>query len=156
GTESLPRERGLVFAILPTRYLPGFASGIHRRMGQVGGSGGSRAFARNAILISTCLALANCANGNYAGQGDPQYGVSSRAGVVEQGEPVPKGGGVYRVGKPYTVAGRTYTPGEDINYTAEGLASWYGDDFHGRYTANGEIYDMNSISAAHPTLPLPS
>ena len=55
-----------------------------------------------------------------------------------------------------TVAGRLYVPEENINYTAVGLASWYGNDFHGRYTANGEIFDMNSISAAHPTLPLPS
>jgi rare lipoprotein A len=69
---------------------------------------------------------------------------------------VPKGGGVYRVGKPYTVAGRVYEPAEDNSYSAVGLASWYGDDFHGRYTANGEIYDMNSITAASPTLPLPS
>ena len=69
---------------------------------------------------------------------------------------MPKGGGVYRVGKPYTVAGRVYVPEENINYSAIGMASWYGDDFHGRYTANGEIFDMTSISAAHPTLPLPS
>ena len=69
---------------------------------------------------------------------------------------MPKGGGVYRVGKPYTVAGREYVPQEDVNYSATGLASWYGEDFHGRYTANGEVFDMNSISAAHPTLPLPS
>jgi rare lipoprotein A len=69
---------------------------------------------------------------------------------------VPKGGGVYRVGKPYTVAGRVYVPEENINYSAVGFASWYGDDFHGRYTANGEIFDMTAISAAHPTLPLPS
>jgi rare lipoprotein A len=47
-------------------------------------------------------------------------------------------------------------PQENVNYSATGLASWYGDDFHGRYTANGEIFDMNSLSAAHPTLPLPS
>ena len=78
------------------------------------------------------------------------------ARVVEPGQPVPKGGGVYRVGKPYTVAGRVYVPEENTNYSAVGLASWYGDDFHGRYTANGEIFDMTSISAAHPTLPLPS
>ena len=78
------------------------------------------------------------------------------ARVVEPGEPVPKGGGVYRVGKPYTVAGRTYVPGRQSGYSAVGLASWYGDDFHGRYTANGEIFDMNAISAAHPTMPLPS
>jgi rare lipoprotein A len=76
--------------------------------------------------------------------------------VVQPGEPVPKGGGVYRVGKPYLVGGREYVPQEDVNYSAVGLASWYGDDFHGRYTANGEIFDMNSISAAHPTMPLPS
>src|SRR5664280_2423614 len=54
------------------------------------------------------------------------------------------------------VGGREYVPQEDVNYSAVGLASWYGDDFHGRYTANGEIFDMNSISAAHPTMPLPS
>ena len=51
---------------------------------------------------------------------------------------------------------RTYTPEENSRYRAEGLASWYGDDFHGRLTANGEIYDMQAISAAHPTLPMPS
>ena len=73
------------------------------------------------------------------------------------GEPVPKGGGTYRVGKPYVIGGRTYEPQENpANYTAEGLASWYGEDFHGRATANGEVYDMASISAAHPTLPIPS
>jgi rare lipoprotein A len=75
--------------------------------------------------------------------------------VVDRGDPVPKGGGTYRVGKPYQVAGRTYVPQEDPNYDAEGVASWYGDVFHGRQTANGEVFDMNSISAAHPTLPIP-
>ena len=68
---------------------------------------------------------------------------------------MPKGGGTYRVGKPYVVSGRTYVPEENANYRAEGVASWYGDDFHGRLTANGEVYDMHSISAAHPTLPMP-
>ena len=72
--------------------------------------------------------------------------------VVAFGEPVPKGGGTYRVGKPYTVAGRVYVPEEDVNYREEGLASWYGDDFHGRLTANGEVFDMASLTAAHPTL----
>jgi rare lipoprotein A len=75
--------------------------------------------------------------------------------VVEEGEPVPKGGGIYRVGKPYSVNGRTYVPAENPSYRAEGVASWYGRDFHGRLTANGEVYDMHSISAAHTTLPLP-
>jgi rare lipoprotein A len=49
-----------------------------------------------------------------------------------------------------------YVPEEDIHYRAEGLASWYGDDFHGRQTANGEIFDMTALTAAHPTLPMPS
>jgi rare lipoprotein A len=75
--------------------------------------------------------------------------------VVGWGEPVPKGGGTYRVGKPYMVAGKVYVPEEDVNYQAEGLASWYGDDFHGRLTANGEVFDMSSLTAAHPTLPMP-
>jgi rare lipoprotein A (peptidoglycan hydrolase) len=56
----------------------------------------------------------------------------------------------------YTIGGRTYEPQENTSYSAEGLASWYGEDFHGRATANGEVYDMVSISAAHPTLPIPS
>jgi rare lipoprotein A len=112
--------------------------------------------ARLFILGLGCLALANCSNGQMAGKIDPRYGVAASARVVEPGQPVPKGGGVYRIGQPYTVAGRVYVPEENINYSAEGMASWYGDDFHGRYTANGEIFDMNSISAAHPTLPLPS
>jgi rare lipoprotein A len=114
----------------------------------------ARQFARLVGLGAGCLALANCAGG-LSGKLDPKYGVSASARVVDPGEPVPKGGGVYRVGKPYTVSGRVYVPEEDSNYSAVGLASWYGDDFHGRYTANGEIFDMNSISAAHPTLPLP-
>ena len=125
-------------------------------MGQLGSGFGIGRVARLCILGANALALANCSNGYMAGKIDPRYGVAASARAVASGEPVPKGGGVYRVGKPYEVAGRTYVPEEDINYSAVGLASWYGDDFHGRYTANGEIFDMHSISAAHPTLPLPS
>jgi rare lipoprotein A len=69
---------------------------------------------------------------------------------------VPKGGGAYKLGKPYAINGRTYVPQENPQYRAEGVASWYGRDFHGRLTANGEVYDMHSISAAHTTLPMPS
>lgn len=87
---------------------------------------------------------------------DPKYGVSSSPRVVGMGEPVPKGGGTYRVGKPYVVGGKLYVPEENVNYREEGLASWYGDDFHGRLTANGEVFDMASLTAAHPTLPIPS
>lgn len=98
-----------------------------------------------------CLLLANCANNV-----DSRYGVSASPRVVGDGQPIPKGGGVYRIGAPYTVAGRTYVPEENPYYRADGLASWYGEDFHGRLTANGEVFDLNGISAAHPTLPLPS
>ena len=75
--------------------------------------------------------------------------------VIPLGQPVPKGGGYYQVGKPYQVAGLWYTPREDPGYDQVGNASWYGELFHGRRTANGEIYDMDRLSAAHPTLPLP-
>jgi len=61
-----------------------------------------------------------------------------------------------KVGKPYRVAGRWYVPREDWNYDETGIASWYGRKFHGRRTANGEIFDMNKLTAAHRTLPLPS
>src|SRR5580704_12171553 len=100
-----------------------------------------------------CLFLAHCSNSSRI---DPRYGVSASDRVVQPGEPVPKGGGAYRVGQPYVVAGQTYVPQDDPNYRAEGLASWYGDDFHGRFTANGEVFDKDGITAAHTTLPLPS
>src|SRR6476661_10792005 len=112
--------------------------------------------ARSAAAVATCLALANCASSDkFASRVDPRYGVSTSPRVVAMGEPVPKGGGTYRVGKPYTGAGRVYVPEEDTGYRAEGMASWYGNDFHGRLTANGEVFDMASLTAAHPTLPMP-
>src|SRR5436309_4389998 len=112
--------------------------------------------ARGAAMVAACLMLANCASSSkFASRVDPRYGVSSSPRVVELGEPVPKGGGAYRVGKPYIVAGRIYVPEEDVNYREEGTASWYGDDFHGRLTANGEVVDMGALTAAHPTLPMP-
>src|SRR5712671_3705194 len=112
--------------------------------------------ARGAIAGTACLILANCASSDkFASRVDPKYGVSSSPRVVAFGESVPKGGGTYRIGKPYTVAGRVYVPEEDTSYREEGLASWYGNDFHGRLTANGEVFDMASLTAAHPTLPMP-
>jgi len=98
------------------------------------------------------LLLAQCSSSHI----DSQYGVSASPRVIEPGEPIPKGGGTYRVGSPYFVGGRMYVPQYDPHYTAVGLASWYGEDFHGRYTANGEVFDLDGISAAHPTMPLPS
>jgi len=86
---------------------------------------------------------------------EAKYGHASPR-MVADGQPVPRGGGQYLVGHPYTIAGHTYYPSENPNYSAVGLASWYGSAFHGRRTANGEVYDMRSLSAAHPTMPLPS
>jgi len=62
----------------------------------------------------------------------------------------------YMIGQPYEINGRTYYPREDFDYDRTGTASWYGSDFHGRRTANGETYDMRALTAAHPTLPMPT
>jgi rare lipoprotein A len=110
---------------------------------------------RGIAIAAACLVLASCSSSGLSSRVDPKYGVSSSPRVIAMGDPVPKGGGTYRIGKPYTVAGQLYVPEENVNYRQEGLASWYGDDFHGRLTANGEIFDMTSLSAAHPTLPMP-
>lgn len=101
--------------------------------------------------VLLCVALANCSSNV-----DSRYGVAPSPRVVADGDMVPKGGGTYHLGPPYTVGGRTYVPHDDPNYRATGLASWYGEDFHGRLTANREVFDLNGITAAHPTLPLPS
>ena len=113
-----------------------------------------------ALAALGALALAGCsqAPGKKSKEFFPSsvYGAASPK-VVGDGEAVPKGGGRYLVGKPYTVAGRTYTPKEvSANTSQTGKASWYGSAFHGRRTSNGEVYDMRSVTAAHPTWPLPS
>jgi rare lipoprotein A len=107
--------------------------------------------ARLGVLAVACLGLAACSSANLASKNAT---FSKR--VVDEGQPVPKGGGNYKVGQPYQLNGRTYYPAENPGYRAEGIASWYGPDFHGRETANGEVYDMHGISAAHTTLPIPS
>lgn len=75
---------------------------------------------------------------------------------VASGRNIPRGGGAYKIGNPYKVAGKWYIPRHDPHYDVTGTGSWYGDDFHGRKTANGEIFDKHALTAAHPTLPLPS
>ncbi len=62
----------------------------------------------------------------------------------------------YKVGKPYQIKGKWYYPEVDYSYVEDGIASWYGPGFHGKQTANGETYDMNDLTAAHRTLPMPS
>src|SRR5664279_75501 len=84
-------------------------------MGGFGGNNGFCLVIRLVGLAAGCLALANCAGGPSS-RVDPKYGVSTSSRVVEPGEPVPKGGGVYRVGKPYMIGGREYVPQEDVNY----------------------------------------
>ncbi len=64
-------------------------------------------------------------------------------------------GGYYKVGQPYQINGMWYHPAENPFYDEEGIASWYGDPFHGQLTANGETYDMYDMTAAHKTLPMP-
>ncbi|MBI3420070.1 MAG: septal ring lytic transglycosylase RlpA family protein [Proteobacteria bacterium] len=66
------------------------------------------------------------------------------------------GAGEFKVGNPYSVAGETYYPKEDYSYDETGIASWYGPGFDGRRTANGEVFDPTELTAAHPTLPMPS
>jgi len=62
----------------------------------------------------------------------------------------------YKVGNPYQIAGKWYYPERDLRYDNTGIASWYGDQFAGKLTANGEIFDPELVSAAHKTLPMPS
>ena len=63
---------------------------------------------------------------------------------------------IYKIGTPYKINGKWYYPAVDYDYEEIGIASWYGPGFHGKKTANGEIFDQNKVSAAHRTLPMPS
>ncbi len=63
--------------------------------------------------------------------------------------------GSYKIGNPYLIDGVSYYPHEDFAYSEIGMASWYGPDFHGGKTANGEVFDENKFTAAHRTLPMP-
>ncbi|WP_169054101.1 septal ring lytic transglycosylase RlpA family protein [Nitratireductor sp. XY-223] len=120
-------------------------------------------FIRFGILISAGLALSACGGNpdNRAEINDKvkftskDYGVSASKRVTTS-KKVRKGGGTYKVGKPYKVKGRWFHPKEEKDYDKRGHASWYGPNFHGRLTANGEVYDQYHLSAAHPTFPLPS
>jgi rare lipoprotein A len=110
---------------------------------------------RLSVVVVASLVVANCGT-SKTGFLASHYGASASPKVVSQGERIPVGGGYTKVGKPYIIAGRVYQPSDPKQYSSTGLASWYGDDFHGRMTANGEVFNTFSVSAAHPTLPLPS
>ena len=108
---------------------------------------------RVGLTIGLLLGVAACTsnakfNSSLYGPASPQ--------IVKYGEPVPKGGGRQVIGKPYVIAGKKYYPKYEPNYSVVGRSSWYGRTFHGRLTANGEVFDMDGLSAAHPTMPLPS
>jgi rare lipoprotein A len=102
------------------------------------------------LLVATGLALSGCSSKSrdpFAGIGSPRYPGNG---------PLPKGGGRYVVGEPYEVAGVWFKPAEQPKYDKVGIASWYGPQYHRRRTSNGEWFDMDYLTAAHATLPLPS
>ncbi|MEW9837942.1 septal ring lytic transglycosylase RlpA family protein [Mesorhizobium marinum] len=118
--------------------------------------------AATAGLVAACTstqpqaAVANAKKGTKEYFAEAEYGVKASPRVSTKVANLPRGGGRDQIGKPYKVRGKIYYPQEDPDYKKVGLASWYGDAFHGRLTANGEIYDMTHLTAAHPTMPLPS
>ena len=95
---------------------------------------------RLACVTALALSLAACGSGPSGGENVPPGG----------------GKGIYKVGQPYQIDGTWYYPAEDWNYDETGIASWYGEQFHGKYTANGEVFDLNQMTAAHRTLPMPT
>jgi rare lipoprotein A len=108
------------------------------------------------VIVGLGIALSGCSSHKsyktanrdpFAGTGSPYYHGKG---------PIPLGGGRYHVGKPYQVAGVWFTPKEQPNYNKVGVSSWYGEAFHRRRTSNGEYFDMNQLTAAHATLPIPS
>lgn len=98
------------------------------------------------LFLAATLLLGACVYGS----------VDLGGGKYTQATAITGQGGTYKVGNPYKIMGKWYYPKEDYHYSEVGMASWYGDDFHAKTTANGERFDMNSLTAAHRTLPLPS
>lgn len=96
------------------------------------------------LAMLSLLVLAAC-GGNQAG-----------SGIADGGATADPSQGRYKVGNPYEINGVMYYPKEDYSYDETGIASWYGPGFHNRLTANGEIFDQYTLTAAHPTLQMPS
>ncbi|HEY4548569.1 MAG TPA: septal ring lytic transglycosylase RlpA family protein [Pedomonas sp.] len=107
---------------------------------------------RLCILLLTAATTTACASGHSvkATSGKP----TTLAGKGSAVKPGP--GGVVKIGNPYQIGDRWYYPADVPNYDETGTASWYGPQFHKKRTANGELFDMNEVSAAHPILPMPS
>ncbi len=83
-------------------------------------------------------------------------GTASHTGSHQAGGRYLAGHPSYKIGAPYEIGGVWYYPKVDYDYDKAGVASWYGEQFNQKYTANGEIFDLNQLTAAHPTLPMPS
>lgn len=110
------------------------------------------------LLVTACASLQPEAKKKKRSKeyfAESVYGVKASPRVAN-GKKMPRGGGRNQIGKPYKVKNKWYKPKEEPNYVKVGRASWYGSAFHGRLTANGEVYDMTHLTAAHPTMPLPS
>lgn len=103
-----------------------------------------------AVLAVATLFLGACAETQFI-----VHAAKRAVNAEKAGEPQ-KGKGHYKVGNPYQIKGVWYYPAVDYDYDETGIASWYGPNFDGRPTANGETFDMNLVSAAHRTLPMPS
>lgn len=106
----------------------------------------SRAGMRWIFLVAAALVVSACAETEFLVHSAKRIG-----GIFE-----PPAEPTYKIGAPYQIQGTWYYPAEDYEYDETGVASWYGAQFHGRRTANGETYDMNALTAAHRTLPMPS
>tara|TARA_R110000868_G_scaffold58283_3_gene180113 strand:+ start:711 stop:1706 length:996 start_codon:yes stop_codon:yes gene_type:complete len=96
------------------------------------------------ILLGLAMLVTGCAETQFLISGTKR--LQGAAGTT----------GIYKIGTPYQISGTWYYPAEEWDYDETGIASWYGADFHGKDTANGESYDMNDLTAAHRTLPMPS
>ena len=114
---------------------------------------------RGQIARTGRLAVVLLAAGSVTACMTPEYAVRApvaRIAPEPHARAAPTPGGHYKTGDPYQVGGIWYVPHEQPDYDQTGIASWYGDAFQMKATANGEIFDLNQFSAAHTTLPLPS
>ena len=106
----------------------------------------------NLFQLVIIIALLNNCSGSPKDMFNEELPEYMQFGKDPKGKIVKK----YKVGQPYQVSGIWHYPSEDFGYKKTGIASWYGPGFHGKRTANGEKYDMNALTAAHKTLPMPS
>ena len=149
-TPRYPSPRSKAPSIRPNLPLVFDGLASERQLQRIVNESTARIMIVSALIASLCA----CSVPKKPSTVDETHTLSPR--VIKVGDPVPKGGGVYKLGDPYLAGGKWYTPVNDQSYDQVGLASWYGDFFHGRRTANGEIYDMGALTAAHPTLPMPT